>query len=276
MNFQLAAIGFRPGNDQELYTLLSVAAERSRPVWGTPGGEQHRLWLDGSGAGIAVHLEKRRLVCMTPWFESGTVWPVEAEGELIDTETVHWSGGRFRINAPAGSVSGVIVQLREFGPFRPALKAGTRFDLKMAVMGGDVRIFPGEQEFHAAQHEFWGPNERGEAFDLPPDFLLPTGSLGESGAPLRLSDVASALIAGRIVEHRTLINSLTGRRFEWVRIQAAGLPVETVFWKSRDGTAPEPGRIALVHGWLAGKPEGVNEVEPGRPGFWKKVAGRWL
>ncbi len=285
MNTQLYAIGFRPDDGQQLFTLLSLAAEKSRLVMGKLKGMEHRLWVDPSGAGLAVHMKHGKVEAMTPWFESDTVWPAQVTALLTDQVTVHWSGIEATVPAPGGARSGVAIHIKDISAWRQVLVPGFKCPLQMAVIGEDVQIFPTEEEFRAAQREFWGKNERGESFDPPPSFILPTGKLltektpegkadKDRGDSTGLVETATALLAGRIThtEHRE--NGLTRKSFRVLRAEIEGLDTEIAYWKTRDGREPEPGQIALVHAWLAGTP--VNSPPPPPEKVTGGLLARWF
>jgi len=281
MNTQLYALGFRPNDGQQLFTLLSAAAERSRHVMGEQKYVEHRLWVDPSGAALAVHRVRGKVEAMSPWFESDTVWPVAVESVLTDPATVHWSGIEATVLAPPGARSGVFIHLKDISAWRPVLTAGFRCPLQMAVVGEDVQIFSSEVEFRQSQREFWGKNERGESFDPPSSFILPTGTLldgkpaeGRGVPPPGLAEKSTALLAGRVThtEHRE--NSLTRKSFRVLRAEIEGLDTEIAYWKTRDGREPEPGQIVLVHAWLAGTPVNIPPPPPEKiPGGF---LGRWF
>ncbi len=272
MNSQLFALGFRPDDPQQLYTLLSVAAERSLPVLGSPKGAEHRLYVDPSGAALAVHRSSGKIDALTPWLESDTVWPLDVTGFVPDPETVHWSGAKGTVLAPDGPVPGVTVHIKDVSAWRPLLQKGGRFMLQMAVIGDDVQVFSTPDELGASLRAAFGKNERGEELALPRSFILPTGSAAGGGTGPKpagggkLSDIATALIAGTVTAFETRENTLCRKPFRVARIVAAGLDTEVAFWKTRDGREPRPGEELLAHSWLAGTPLGVTPPEEAAPG----------
>lgn len=255
MNSQLLAIGFRPEDPQQLFTFLSVAAEQSRPVLGDMNGMEHRLWVCPSGAALSVHLNRGRIEAMVPWFESDTVWPAEIKRTISDTTTMHWSG--VELDFLGGFAASITVQIRDFSAWKPELVCGRKLPLQMAVFGEDVQIFPDSGSFWQGQREFWGPNELGEYLELPETFILPTGRAADGGGHEGMASLATALIAGRIIQAELRENSITRKGFRVVQADVGGFNTEVTFWKTRDGREPEPGQIMLAHCWLSGTPVNV-------------------
>lgn len=267
MNSQLYALGFRPEDPQELFTLLSVAAERSLPQSGSAKGAEHRLYVDPAGAALAVHRSFGKIDALTPWLESDTVWPLEVTDFVPDPETIHWSGAKGTVLAPDGPVPGVTVHIRDASLWRPLLQKGGRFMLQMAVLGDDVQVFGSPEEFQASLRASFGTNERGEELVLPRSFILPTGNAGgAAGGSGKLSELATALIAGTVTAFELRENTLCRKQFRVARILAAGLETEIAFWKTRDGREPRPGEELLAHCWLAGAPLGLTPPEEAAPG----------
>lgn len=199
-------------------------------------GVQSLLWKDESGAAIAFHAEGDSVVCITPWFASPspTFWRVDGAVPAIDEQCVHCSGADCNfVSDRRELVTRSCVQMLHFGASEAILSSGAPFDLEIVAFA-DVARFCTSEDFDAVRATMTSLNIAQESF-------LPMGMFGASPR-------SCALFAGT-VEHVELRQH--GAGFLHVRIRTLPGSIDVVM--TPDHVA-RPGDLAIVEGWLVGRP----------------------
>src|SRR5262245_6823189 len=117
----LDCIGISAGSPEQLSEWLSKWAASTREIHRN-ADVSHSLWRDYSGAAVAIHVQKGRVVCITPWFTSPdgpTKWHVESRGAVIDPDCVDCSGADLDLLDERGELqTRAAVQWLFFRPYR--------------------------------------------------------------------------------------------------------------------------------------------------------------
>lgn len=258
--------------EEDAQRVLDHAAEHAESALESKRAE-HLLWRDESGAALALHVEGNALACVTPFFaaEQPTRWRVNAAAASRDRECRHCSGADCDLGDGDGElVTRCAVQWLHFAPYERWLRRAGAFELEVVAFGASVRACADSAELQRAmaEAELVADEAGGAITGFADDFFLPTGLFGD-GADGMLGR-ARALFGGRITACERRENRVTGGGFHQLRV--ATLPGAVDVVTAAVEGEPAPGAIALVEGWLVGRP-----VEPPPPpprGLVSRLLGR--
>lgn len=231
-------------------------------------GSAHLLWRDDSGAALAFAIEGDSIRCVTPFFagDEPTHWRVIAAAASRDPECRHCSGADCDLGDADGEmVTRTAVQWLHFSPYERWLRAPEPFELEVVAFGAGVRVCADSDELQRAM----GEGEEGAIAGFADDVFLPTGLFGGEGDGSMLGR-ARALFAGRIERCERRENQVTGGAFHLLRVATLPGPINVVAG-AIDGE-PAVGAIALVEGWIVGRP--TQPPPPAPPGLLSRLFGR--
>ncbi|MBX5482891.1 MAG: hypothetical protein IRZ16_13775 [Myxococcaceae bacterium] len=253
-NFECIGMPFQ--DDQEFALTMDGILGASRRVRGLPARFDHRLWVDASGAAVAIHVEGNAVACLTPFFDppDGLMrWRVSTSAPTLD-ECDHCGGADCNLLSPEGEmVTRATLQWLFFAPYRDWLSQPRTFEIEVVAFAHRARFFADEAAFDEAQGAELGQNplpSTGTPFRLAVESFIPIGMFEPPGNNARR---ATATFAGSVVRVDRLRNSRTGGAFSRVRVRT--LPGETdVVVGGSDTHGLKVGAIAWIDAWLVGRP----------------------
>jgi hypothetical protein len=276
MASHLDCIGIDVADSGAIETFLEGALAAARVD--APGSMEHRhlLWLDPSGAALGLHLRGETLECLTPFFvapDGPALWRARTTAAAADPDCEHCSGADCDLVDPAGEVlTRATVQWLHFLPWEQWLASPRNFELEVVAFAHRVAFCADQAAFEEAQREFWAEPgqpelmlDDGRPLRLSHTGFLPLGMFGPAEGSV--GDRATALLAGPVGAHRACRNQTTGRGFEHVRIDTLPGPVDVVVAEESYAGDLSTGALALVEGWLVGRPHGRIPTSAPRTGM---------
>ncbi len=259
-------IGLSAADPAELAQVLDLLARAgtSRPA---RDGGRTIVWRDPSGAGLVLRVgADGEVACATPTFASSTV------ARAIPRRIAKDPDCRFcdRLVADVLDETGervypLAAQLEDIAEARPRIPFGQPVRAALAGFAEEVRTFPDEAAFDAAQ-------EGGAR--LAAESLIPSGLFGPDGPP-EGGETAHALITGRVEQAETRTNQATRRPFRVVRVRTYGATFDLVAAEEDLTAAPARGSILQGTFWLVGRiVDGLRDAGAGEPGLLGRLAGR--
>ncbi|MCI0342200.1 MAG: hypothetical protein L0216_13825 [Planctomycetales bacterium] len=257
-------IGLSAGDPAELSELLDLLARTGAARPARDGGRTI-VWRDPSGAGLVLSVRPDgEVACATPTFASSTV------ARAIPRRFAKDPDCRFcdRLVADLLDEAGerlypLATQLEDIAEARPRIPFGQPVRAALAGFAEEVRTFPDEARFEAAQDG--GARLAAESF-------IPSGLFGPDGPP-EGGESAHALVTGRVEEAETRTNEATRRPFCVVRVRTYGLSLDLV--ASCEDLPEPPQRGSILQGalWLVGRiVDGLRDA--GEPGLLGRLVGR--
>jgi hypothetical protein len=259
----LECIGIPAGSPQQLSEWLEKWNASTREMH-RGGDVSHSLWRDYSGAAVGMHVKKRKMQCITPWFTSpdgATRWLVESKSPVFDPDCLDCSGADVDVyNDDGQMLTRTAVQWLFFRPYRDWLSTKRRYRIEVAAFAESADFFATDEEFVRAQKE---PV-------LADRSWLPTGMFGDvkqGGMRAR----ARALFAGRVTHVARRENTVSGVKFFQIRVETLPGEIDVVHPATPD-LHPKRGMIALVSAWVVGRP--VDPPPPPKSG-WTRLFKRF-
>jgi len=237
---------------------------------------RHVRWTDASGASVAIHADAPpEIACVTPYFvsPSPTRWRVRTHAAALDPECAHCGGADCDVLDDAGElVTRTTAQWLHFVPYRTWLADGTRdFPLEVVAFAHQASFFATEQAFSDGQAAWFGDEPMaatGKPMRLATESFMPTGMFAEAGATV--GERAVVLFAGRVESVARPVNALTSRSFLHARVATLPGALDVVADPAVLEGTPAVGALALVSGWLVGRPTVAPPTPPPRTGGWMR------
>lgn len=227
MASNMSTIGFVFGSNEEFQeTMIRLAGEAREYHAAGPG--EYAIWRSRTGAEIWFHLEgaaeasggERAIEGLTPFFEG------ERTIQLVVTGPVRREGynafeGAFqaKIGGTGDSAGFPLVFDAVNFAAHTGRKLPARLKAKLAAFAREVKAFPSEEDFKAAQ-------TREPRF--APKAFIPIGMFASAGDPDGQPPSSQALITGRVVETRIFENEATGRAFRWIAVESLEMTIDVV------------------------------------------------
>ena len=266
----MSCIGFEGTTRDELVENIDRAMVLAVEESPSPSA-RHSRWTDSSGASLAFHLNNDgEILCMTPFFEAPNpgCWRLRTPAPADDCECPHCGGADCDVLAPDSSeemVTRAAIQWLHFQRYSEWLRAPREFACQVVVFAHHAAFCPTSEAFRAKCKECLpglfagGDSVRGD----PPGLcgigevsFFPIGMFGEEQS---FTARATALFAGRVEEAEKLTNTLVARDFWHVRVASIPGVVDVVCrhdpeTETEAYAVPAVGSIALVEGWIVGRP----------------------
>jgi hypothetical protein len=256
MGSNFACLGFNIETPEDLERAIRPLIESAPRLHRSGGGFTHHLWLDGSGAGIAFHLLKGALHCLTPWFappEGSEPWRVSSERPLADPECVDCSGAECDVLDGDGHPgTRAAVQFVCFRPYQAWLAKRRRYELSVSAFASELDVFATEADFDKTVSKFPVQAPDGIRPKFATNFFIPTG-LFDDDATSRVEKRAQALFGGVVSGAFLRTNRASGRKFWHLQVESLPGRIDVVH-PEREGLYPATGQIALASAWLVGRP----------------------
>lgn len=281
MTTHFSCIGLQAEDDEATLKLIDPLLEAAKED--SPRYEPHRhfRWTDKSGASLAFHLRGARAVeCITPFFDAGqapTQWTIRTDAPYDDPDCAHCGGADcWIVDGKGEQLTRAAVQWLHYLPYRHWLLEPQEFPVQIVAFARDITFVNNSEEFReAVRHAWHGHGEEKEDPEAPPVELAENAFIPEglfSPEPQAMLERATALFAGRVEKVERLKNTTTGVDFARARINTFPGVLDTLFDPNTSKGIPADGSLALVAGWLVGRP--TVEAPEAPKSFWKKLFGR--
>jgi len=274
----MSCIGFAEMTQDELAQIIDRAMALAVDESPNPSA-RHPRWTDSSGASLAFHVnDDGEIMCMTPFFEAPSpgCWRLRTTAPADDPDCPHCGGADCDVLAPdpsEGLVTRAAIQWLHFQRYRDWLSKPHQFACEVVAFADRAAFCPTSEAFRAKCKECLpgifaggdpGADDVPRVCGLDEVSFIPTGMFEKEHA---FGARATALFAGRVKAAKKLTNTLVDRDFWHVRVDSLPGVVDVVCChdpetETEADAVPELGSIALVKGWLVGRP---TEPPPHRP-----------
>ncbi|MGQ0671648.1 MAG: hypothetical protein ACT4N2_02040 [Hyphomicrobium sp.] len=224
----LSTIGFDFAADEDFVATMVRLAGEARQRLSVPGGD-YAIWRSRTGAEIWFQLAPSvaggdiEIVGLTPFFEGMSEVDLGITGVVHRAEDTPLDGAFTAWVAPDDAGGGsypIVFDAVDFGAHRDGPLPVVR-RARLVAFARDLIAFPSAQSYAAG-------GTGGEMFS-PRSFVpvgLAAGAFDEGGEPSQPS--ADARLTGEVIEHRPLINEVTGRSFHWMLVRSADAVFDVV------------------------------------------------
>lgn len=231
MASNLSSIGFSFADAEAFQrTMIRLAGDAIERV-GCEAGD-YSIWRSRTGAEIWFHLpflgtedQARDIAGLTPFYEGLSAIDLEIVERVNRPDDNPFEGAfTAQVNDPDGSNDGYPIT---FDAVDFAVHASRelpfRAQARITGFARQLRAFPDAVAYAADKS---GP--LGE-IALAPQAFIPVGQFSEAGGDGAAEPAAStAIITGRVAEHRRLDNEATGSSFHWLLLESLGATFDIV------------------------------------------------
>jgi hypothetical protein len=249
MASNLSTIGFAFGDDSEFNTAMTRLAGQTSRRHGTEG-DGYTVWRSATGAELWFHLnaETHEITGLTPFFEGESDVSLKVIERVTRPRDTSFDGALMAWVAPDEDGVGVYPLVFDAVDFLAlsGRKLPAVWRARLAGFADQVRAFPSAEDYEAGQTS--EPRFAAQSF-------IPVGMFAVAATELESPAVPSstALLTGRVAEHRLLTNEITGQRFHWVFVESLETAYDIVADPGViDGTVVKGGTVE-VSCWLFGR-----------------------
>lgn len=250
----MSCIGFAVADQEEFMANIDRIFDLAVEDAPASPSTRHVRWSDASGASLAIHVADERVIeCVTPFFAAREParWRVRTSAPADDRGCAHCGGADCDVVDETGAlVTRTTVQWLHYQAYRAWLREPRDFAVEVVAFAERAAFYGSTEAFEAAQESWWpGLAEAKDVRGFAEVSFLPEGIFDDSGD---IGARATAMFAGRVESAESLVNGMTGQTFWHVRVRSLPGLVDVVC-DAPEG-APEVGAIAVVRGWLVGRP----------------------
>lgn len=231
MASNLSSVGFSFATPKEFQeTMLRLAPDAIERI-GCAAGD-YSIWRSRTGAEIWFHIpvlgtedDARDIAGLTPFFEGMSEIEIEVVERVNRPEDNDFEGAfTAQVMDPEGSD---YTYPLTFDAVDYAAHAGRELPFKahvrMTGFARNLRAFADEAGYAAAASGASG------GIALAPRAFIPVGQFTEDDEGARPEPPAStALLTGRVVEHRKHVNEVTGQAFHWLLVESLAATYDIV------------------------------------------------
>lgn len=260
MASNLSTIGFQFADAQEFQACMLGVAERIAARADCRDGS-YGLWRSRSGAEIWFHLVQSRAagdaseveICgLTPFYEGQSEVSVRISDALRRRGDNPFEGVFIGAIEPAGAAAGaypivfeaVDFALQSAGPW-PAVRTA-----RLTAFAHELLVFTDEADFIARRPSDAEHRLGAKAFMAAGLFDAPEVDTASTTAG---TPSARAVFTGRVCEHRTLTNEVTGCAFVWMLVETLHARIDVVADESVIVGSAVEGSIVEVGGVMFGR-----------------------
>ena len=232
MASNLSSIGFSFDTAEEFQqTMLRLAPECVERL-GCAAGD-YSIWRSRTGAEIWFHLDllgiednAQDIAGLTPFYEGLSLIDIEVIARVIRPDDNAFEGAfTAQVMDPDGTNEGfpMTFEAVDFAAHADR-ELPFRAQLKLTGFARQVRAFADEAAYAADRS---GP--MGE-IQLAPQAFIPVGQFADpdEGAAEEGPPAPTALLTGRVSEHRTQVNEATGRPYHWLLVDSLAASIDIV------------------------------------------------
>ena len=221
----LSTIGFTFADDESFRAAMLACAGNALAGLDCPDGA-YRIWRSRAGAELWFHVApaadgETEILGLTTYFEGQSEGPLKITGPVARPGDNPFEGAFYGWVAPDETGEGsyplefdaVDFSARAAGPW-PALR-----QVRIVGFGRELTAFASEADYLAASQGRPEPRLASKSF-------IPIGLFAAAQAETDLAVTSlpapssSALLTGRVVEHRRFTNEATGRDFHWLLVES--------------------------------------------------------
>ncbi len=220
MPSHFSTIGFAVQSREEMYELVQRAAYEGRTIETARG--RYVVWGDDNGAELWVQVDPEdTIIGVAPHFSGKARMSVglikiisRPNDNVLDGAYYGWADPAE--GEPENGAHPFVFDLPDFA-VHPNIELPTIVTVQLAAFAHELQAYPSEQAFLTAEKDL----------KLAPESFLPSGlftpDLQDTNPP-----TADAIFAGRVLEHATFVNSITGDKYEWALVHTLGGSVDVV------------------------------------------------
>lgn len=216
MASNLSTIGFAFGDDHAFNAAMSRLAGQTCRRHGSEG-DGYTVWRSATRAELWFHFNSktREISGLTPFYEGDSEVSLKVTERLTRPRDTAFDGALMAWVSPDEDGVGVYPLVFDAVDFLTLSQRSLPAVLRARICGfaDQVRAFPSAEDYEASQTS--EPKFAAQSF-------IPIGMFASAASERDTPDVPSstALLAGRVAEHRLHTNEITGQRFHWVYIES--------------------------------------------------------
>jgi hypothetical protein len=248
MSSHFHAVGF-PVREMRDYWRLGQRAVAAGERLGIAGGHSLFRWAPGGGPEIwALADAAGEVVSATPFFATDDAYRLAVTGSGASDERglEGWVDGWLNPTEDDEPFSGAFpmrVDVVNYALVARRLHAGAVVPLRLILLLHEATLYPAEAAYAAVREREYRP-------PLPSVSSSAHFEVGAAGEELE----ATALVVGRVVEARELVNTVTDAAFWWMRL---GAPLDLTLPAAADREVlpvePRVGNVVAASGWVLGQ-----------------------
>lgn len=230
MASNLSAIGFEFADAEAFQrTMLQLAPNAVERVGCTSG--DYSIWRSRTGAEIWFHLvllgtedSAQDIAGLTPFYEGLGLQDIEVIERVHRADDNAFEGAlTATMGDPDGSNAGFPLTF-DAVDFAAHLDVALPFEAQARIVGfaRSVRAFADDAAYAG---DTSGPEG---TIRLAPRAFIPVGQFPESEDEAPGPPASTALLTGRVSEHRVLTNEATGRTFHWMLVETLATSLDIV------------------------------------------------
>jgi hypothetical protein len=217
----LSTIGFVFVDREEFAAAMTRLAGEAREHLGAAGG-LYGIWRSRTGAEIWFQLTgeagegAREIVGLTPFFEGVSDVEVRVTERFQRPEDTPFEGAVTAWVSPGEEGEGaypIVFDAVDFGAGQGSPDDGALARVRLSGFAREVKAFASPEAYDAAQMA--EPRLAAQCF-IPLGLFSSASSEPEASGSTPPS--SSALLTGEVIEHRLLVNEVTGRSFHWMLV----------------------------------------------------------
>ena len=259
MASNLSTIGFDDSKPEELEKLLMRLAESASARLTTPKGD-YAIWRSRTGAEIWFHLApqaegagtEREIVGLTPFFEGNSNVPLNVTEAVRRPGYGEMEGAFHAWVAPDEEGEGAYPMVFDAVDFAAmgARELPERWRARVCGFARELKVYADEEAFVVSQSE--EPKLAGCAF-LPVGMFAAIAGRNADAPAAEQVPSSHALIVGKVLAHKRLVNEATDRAFHWLSVQSLAATYDVL--AEPDAVSGEIVEGAIVHAgcWLFGR-----------------------
>lgn len=257
MASNMSTLGFEFAEQAEFADAMTKLANETVEHLTCETGE-YAIWRSRTGAELWFHLSMpdeegaREILGLTPFFEGKSDTLVNITAPVHRPEDNPLEGAFYAwVNPDPESGEGSYPIVFDAVDFAAQRQRELPFLAGVRLSG-----FARELSAYASAEAYTEATKDGEKMQLGPQAFIPMGlfAAAENGAgDDSQPPSSSAILTGRVLEHRMLVNEATAQRFHWLLVESLDASYDIVADPSVVSGSIEPGGTVECACWLFGR-----------------------
>jgi hypothetical protein len=227
MASNLSTIGFTFADEESFRTAMTACATDASVRLACPPGN-YSIWRSRTGAEVWFHLGasedgNTEIFGLTPFFEGQSEVPLKITGPIAREGDNPFEGALTGWVSPDATSDGsypIVFDAVDFAALEDAVWPDVR-RVRLSGFAREVEAFASDDAYYAARGapDSEHPKLAAHAF-IPVGLFAAAQSEGNDDAAPASSPQASALLTGKILEHRSFTNEASGNAFVWMLVES--------------------------------------------------------
>lgn len=227
MASNLSTIGFVFADEESFRNAMMTCASDASVRLPCPNGN-YGIWRSRTGAEVWFHLAegedgKTEIFGLTPFFEGQSDVPLKITGPITRDGDNPFEGALTGWVSPDAESEGsypIVFDAIDFAALNEAVWPDVRH-VRLTGFAREVQAFASDEAYYAARGTPDAEHPKLAAHAFIPVGLFAIAQTGDEAdeAPPPSAD-SSALLTGKVLEHRTFTNEASGNPFVWMLVES--------------------------------------------------------